>query len=107
MLARIERVLAEVRPHPGSAAPLDRVAEELVSGRHYESAAIFLATDAEEKPQPHTVNATLATFSIRTTTRESKMPGLGDIPALGWLFKNHRSQKLQTDLYFFVTPTLL
>ena len=37
----------------------------------------------------------------------SKVPGLGDIPGLGWLFKNHRSQKQQTDLYFFVTPTLL
>ena len=44
---------------------------------------------------------------IRTTSRESKIPGLGDIPGLGWLFKNHRSQKQQTDLYFFVTPTLL
>jgi type II secretory pathway component GspD/PulD (secretin) len=44
---------------------------------------------------------------IRTTSRESKMPGLGDIPVLGWLFKNHRSQKQQTDLYFFVTPSLL
>jgi general secretion pathway protein D len=44
---------------------------------------------------------------MRTTSRESKVPGLGDIPGLGWLFKNHRSQKQQTDLYFFVTPTLL
>lgn len=44
---------------------------------------------------------------IRTTTRESKVPGLGDIPILGWLFKNHRSQQRLTDLYFFVTPTLL
>jgi type II secretory pathway component GspD/PulD (secretin) len=44
---------------------------------------------------------------IRTTIRESKIPGLGDIPGLGWLFKNHRSQKQLTDLYFFVTPTLL
>jgi type II secretory pathway component GspD/PulD (secretin) len=44
---------------------------------------------------------------IRTTTREAKVPGLGDIPILGWLFKNHRSQQQLTDLYFFVTPTLL
>ncbi|MCY2954485.1 MAG: hypothetical protein NTU53_21350 [Planctomycetota bacterium] len=43
----------------------------------------------------------------RTTTREAKIPGLGDIPILGWLFKNHRSQQQLTDLYFFVTPTLL
>jgi type II secretory pathway component GspD/PulD (secretin) len=44
---------------------------------------------------------------IRTTTREDKIPGLGDVPVLGWLFKNHRSQQKQTDLYFFITPTLL
>ena len=31
----------------------------------------------------------------------------GDIPGLGWLFKNHRSQRQMTDLYFFVTPTIL
>ena len=44
---------------------------------------------------------------VRTTTREEKIPGLGDIPLLGWLFKNHRSQQQMTDLYFFVTPALL
>ena len=44
---------------------------------------------------------------IRTTTRENKIPGLGDLPLVGWLFKNHRSQQQQTDLYFFLTPTLL
>lgn len=44
---------------------------------------------------------------IRTTTREDKIPGLGDVPVLGWLFKNHRTQQQQTDLYFFITPTLL
>ncbi|HTL28010.1 MAG TPA: hypothetical protein VL282_02265 [Tepidisphaeraceae bacterium] len=44
---------------------------------------------------------------IRTTTRENKVPGLGDIPVLGWMFKNHRSQQQMTDLYFFVTPTLM
>jgi type II secretory pathway component GspD/PulD (secretin) len=31
----------------------------------------------------------------------------GRLPGLGWLFKNHRSQKQTTDLYFFVTPTML
>jgi type II secretory pathway component GspD/PulD (secretin) len=44
---------------------------------------------------------------IRTTTRENKIPGLGDVPVLGWLFKNHRSQQQQTDLYFFITPNML
>jgi type II secretory pathway component GspD/PulD (secretin) len=45
--------------------------------------------------------------ATRTATRENKTPGLGDVPGLGWLFKNHRSQQQQTDLYFFVTPRLL
>jgi type II secretory pathway component GspD/PulD (secretin) len=44
---------------------------------------------------------------IRTTSREEKVPGLGELPILGWLFKNHRTQQQQTDLYFFLTPTLL
>jgi len=44
---------------------------------------------------------------IRTTSREEKVPGLGDFPIVGWMFKNHRSQQQQTDLYFFLTPTLL
>jgi len=43
----------------------------------------------------------------RTTTREEKVPGLGDIPLLGWMFKNHHTQQQMTDLYFFVTPTIL
>jgi type II secretory pathway component GspD/PulD (secretin) len=45
--------------------------------------------------------------TIRTTAREQKVPGLGDVPLLGEMFKNHRSQQQSTDLYFFVTPTLL
>jgi type II secretory pathway component GspD/PulD (secretin) len=44
---------------------------------------------------------------IRTVTREEKVPGLGDIQLIEWLFKNHRSQKLVNDLYFFVTPHIL
>ena len=45
--------------------------------------------------------------TVRTTTREEKVPGIGDVPVLGWLFKNHRTQQQKTDLYFFITPTLL
>jgi type II secretory pathway component GspD/PulD (secretin) len=44
---------------------------------------------------------------IRSTSREEKVPGLADMPGLGWLFKNHRTQQQMTDLYFFVTPQLL
>jgi general secretion pathway protein D len=44
---------------------------------------------------------------VRSTSREEKIPGLGELPGLGWLFKNHRTQQQLTDLYFFVTPQLL
>ncbi len=44
---------------------------------------------------------------IRTVTREKKIPGLGEIPGLEWLFKNHRSQNNISDLYFFVKPRIL
>jgi type II secretory pathway component GspD/PulD (secretin) len=44
---------------------------------------------------------------VRTTTREDKVPGLGDLPVLGHLFKNHRTQRRMTDLYFFLTPTII
>jgi len=44
---------------------------------------------------------------VRNITREDKVPFLGDIPGLGWLFKNHRSQKQISDLYFFITPRII
>ena len=44
---------------------------------------------------------------VRTITREAKVPGLGDVEAIEWLFKNHRSKKMVNDLYFFVTPRLV
>ena len=44
---------------------------------------------------------------VRNTTRENKVPFLGDLPGLEWMFKNHRTQQRITDLYFFVTPHLL
>lgn len=42
----------------------------------------------------------------RTTTRQESIPGLGDVPAIGWLFKNQRTQQEHTDLYFFITPAM-
>ena len=43
---------------------------------------------------------------VRDVTREDKVPGLGDVPILGNLFKSKRTQRRTTDLYFFLTPTL-
>lgn len=44
---------------------------------------------------------------VRNTTRENKIPWLGDVPGLEWMFKNHRTQQQMTDLYFFITPHIL
>ena len=38
---------------------------------------------------------------------ESKVPFLGDIPLLGWLFTNKTVQNNKTNLLVFITPTLL
>jgi general secretion pathway protein D len=37
----------------------------------------------------------------------SKVPILGDIPLLGWLFKARRSQSSKTNLLLFITPTII
>ena len=37
----------------------------------------------------------------------SKVPGLGDIPILGWLFKNNTKAKSKKELLVFITPKIL
>jgi len=44
---------------------------------------------------------------VRQISRERKIPGLGDIRFLEWLFKSHRSQRQMTDLFFFITPSII
>jgi general secretion pathway protein D len=41
------------------------------------------------------------------TEQDSGIPFLKDIPILGWLFRSYQDQKQKTNLYFFVTPTIL
>jgi general secretion pathway protein D len=38
---------------------------------------------------------------------ESKIPLLGDLPGVGWLFRSTSKQGTRTSLYFFVTPHIL
>jgi general secretion pathway protein D len=42
-----------------------------------------------------------------TTTGEYKVPVLGDIPLLGWLFKSHSNTQEKTNLYIFITPRIV
>ena len=38
---------------------------------------------------------------------ENKVPALGDIPLLGWLFKTKSTRELRTNLFIFVTPRIV
>ncbi len=42
-----------------------------------------------------------------TTETEVKVPILGDIPLLGWFFKNKRSEDTKTNLLVFITPRII
>ncbi len=43
----------------------------------------------------------------RTTTQLSKVPGIGDIPVLGQLFRSRSINKTNTELLVFVTPHIV
>jgi general secretion pathway protein D len=42
-----------------------------------------------------------------TTLTENKVPVLGDVPVLGWLFKNQSETRQKTNLYIFLTPRVI
>lgn len=46
-------------------------------------------------------------LTSRETDQTRKVPLLGDIPILGWLFTNRSTSKATTDLVIFITPTIL
>ena len=41
------------------------------------------------------------------TFNENKVPGLGDVPVLGWLFKSRGKQATRTNLFVFITPKVI
>ncbi|MBW7956478.1 MAG: type II secretion system secretin GspD [Deltaproteobacteria bacterium] len=43
----------------------------------------------------------------RSTNNTTKVPLLGDIPLLGWLFKSKRDQTQKTNLLVFITPYII
>jgi len=42
-----------------------------------------------------------------TTQSENKVPVLGDVPLLGWLFKKRGDETVKTNLYVFLTPRVI
>ena len=53
---------------------------------------------------------TLVIGGLKSVTKfesETKVPLLGDIPILGWLFKHRSTNKTKSSLIVFVTPTIV
>lgn len=46
-------------------------------------------------------------YQQRTKTDTSKVPVLGDIPGVGWLFKNTKREQSKEELLIFVTPKIV
>lgn len=46
-------------------------------------------------------------LTSRETDQTRKVPLLGDIPIIGWLFTSKQKSKTTTDLVIFITPTIL
>ncbi|MCI5146942.1 MAG: hypothetical protein D3923_15820, partial [Candidatus Electrothrix sp. AR3] len=42
-----------------------------------------------------------------TTSGDYKVPLLGDIPLLGWLFKTHNDRQRKTNMFIFITPHIV
>lgn len=43
---------------------------------------------------------------LETRKEENKIPLLGDIPLIGWLFSSERSTTAETEIYFVITPII-
>ncbi|HEX7836437.1 MAG TPA: type IV pilus secretin PilQ, partial [Kofleriaceae bacterium] len=46
-------------------------------------------------------------YTRNTSLNYKKIPLLGDLPVLGWLFKNRREQDDRTELLVFITPKIV
>jgi len=46
-------------------------------------------------------------ISHDASTGETKIPLLGDIPILGWLFKTHSTKHNKTNMFIFITPHIV
>lgn len=46
-------------------------------------------------------------LKVRTTKERRKVPGVGDVPVLGWLFRSTNRTKDNNELMLFITPQVL
>ena len=46
-------------------------------------------------------------FELQETDSETKVPGLGDLPGLGYLFKTKTRQSQKQEMLVFITPRMV
>ena len=46
-------------------------------------------------------------YTRNTGTSDNQVPGLGEIPILGWLFKNRRESDRRSEMLIFITPRIV
>jgi pilus assembly protein CpaC len=64
-------------------------------------------TETEVELQDGQTFAIAGLMSNTVSSTMSKIPGIGDIPILGLLFRSKAAQKAQTELVVMITPTIL
>ena len=64
-------------------------------------------TETEVELQDGQTFAVAGLMNNTLTTQMSKIPGIGDIPILGYLFRSKAARKDNTELVVMITPTIL
>ena len=64
-------------------------------------------TETEVELQDGQTFAVAGLMNNTVTSQMSKIPGIGDIPILGLLFRSKAARKDQTELVVMITPTIL
>ncbi len=64
-------------------------------------------TDTEVELRDGQTFAIAGLLNNTVTDSMRKIPGIGDIPVLGWLFKSKSLQKNQTELVVMITPVII
>ena len=69
----------------------------------------FLTRRAETQMNVHVGDTIVISGLVDSTASKTfdKLPGLGDIPVLGALFRSRNFQRNRTDLVIFITPTIV
>jgi pilus assembly protein CpaC len=64
-------------------------------------------TETEVELQDGQTFAVAGLMNNTVTSTMSKIPGIGDVPVLGYLFRSKAYQKQQTELVVMITPTIV